>query len=91
MGRLDRLEGSHKIIQGQLSGWDRVKKIVGDINMSLTEDLFASGMGRKPRMHIVTSGWSNPSDKAEQSEEPLRYNRHRQPGHGLPPSQVDQI
>ena len=64
MGRLDRLEEPQTKIQGQISEGAQVNKIVDDAQMSPGEDLnlFASGLGRGPRMHIdALSGMPSPA------------------------------
>lgn len=46
--------------------------------MSPTEDLFASGLGREPRMHIAALGGSTTPVKVGRPVEPPWYNEHRQ-------------
>nr|CCA23509.1 AlNc14C197G8582 [Albugo laibachii Nc14] len=93
MGQLDRLEESQSTIQGQLSGEARVNKIALDAQMSPGEvlNLFASGLGRGPRMHIdALSGKPSP-DKAGRTAAHQRHFVHQQPGYGLPRSKLQHL
>ena len=85
------LEESQSKIQGQLSGVQRVNNIMEDVEMSVGNNLFTSGLGRGPRLHIDALSGSPQMNKADKPTEPPGYFGHQQHDHELLRSRLERL